>query len=126
MRVRALGCRSGRNEGKRMMLRKSAAVLVLGMGLFIGAAQAQTSNANGIKWVDVNVSNVASELAKSLKVEVGQIPGTVQVPVKIAASVCGIEENALAKAANSGNAQCTAKSSSRALSEFVQKKIGKA
>jgi hypothetical protein len=109
-----------------MMLSKSAALFVLGMGLFVGAAQAQTNGANTIKWVDVNVSNVANDLAKTLKVEVGKIPATVQVPVKIAASVCGVAENSLEKAGNGGNPQCTAKSSSRALSEFVQKQIGKA
>jgi hypothetical protein len=108
------------------MLSKSTAVFVLGLGLFVGAAQAQNAGPNSIKWVDVNVANVASELAKTLKVDVGKIPATVQVPVKIAATVCGVEENILAKGVTAGSAQCTAKSSTRALSEFVQTKIGKA
>jgi hypothetical protein len=109
-----------------MMLSKSAAVFVLGMSLFVGAAQAQNVDANGIKWVDVNVSNVTSELAKNLKVEVGKIPTTVQVPVKIAATVCGVEENALATPGNGPRPQCTAKSTTRALNEIVQTEIGKA
>ncbi len=108
------------------MLSKSTAVFVLGMGLFVGAAEAQKAGSNSIKWVDVNVSNVASEIAKTLKVDVGKIPATVQVPVKIAATVCGVEENVLTNAVSAGNAQCTAKSTTRALSEFVQTKIGKA
>jgi len=109
-----------------MMLSKSAAVFVLGMGLFVGAAQAQNVDAQGIKWVDVNVSNVAGELAKNLKVEIGKIPTTVQVPVRIAATVCRVEENALATASNGSRPQCTAKSTTRALNEIVQTKIGKA
>jgi len=109
-----------------MMLSKSVALFGLGMGLFVGAAQAQNGDAKGIKWVDVNVSNVASELAKNLKVEIGKIPTTVQVPVKIAATVCGVEEKVLATAENGDKAQCTAKSATRALNEIVQTKIGKA
>jgi hypothetical protein len=109
-----------------MMLSKSAALFVLGMGLFIGTAQAQNVDAHRIKWVDVNVSNVTGELAKNLKVEIGKIPTTVQVPVRIAAAVCGVEENALATANNGPRPQCTAKSTTRALNEIVQTKLGKA
>ncbi len=108
------------------MLSKNAAIAVLGMGLFIGAAQAQNANSNSIKWVDVNVSNVANDLAKNLKGDVGKIPATVQAPVKIAATVCGVEEDVVSKAVTAENARCTAKSTTRALYEFVQTKIGKA
>ena len=108
------------------MSSRSAAVFVLGMGLFVGAAQAQNADSSSIKWVDVNVSNVANEIAKNLKVEVGKIQATVQVPVKIAATVCGVAETVLAQPGSGGNAQCTAKSTSRALNEIVQTKIGKA
>lgn len=109
------------------MLIKTAAVFALSMGLFIGAAQAQTVsptvNANNL--VSVNVSNVANELAKNLKVEVSQIPATVQVPVGIAANVCDVEANVLAKGGASGPAQCTAKSTSQALNQQVQKQLKK-
>lgn len=107
------------------MLSKSAAVFVLGMGLFIGSAQAQNVNTNANNLVNVNVSNVANEIAKNLKVEVSKIPATVQVPVGVAATVCDVQANVLAHERKNGTAQCTAKSTSQALNQLVQKQIGK-
>jgi N-acetylglucosamine kinase-like BadF-type ATPase len=104
------------------MLSKSAVAFVLGMGLFVGAAQAQTVNANNL--VNVNVSNVANDIAKNLKVNVSQIPATVQVPVGVAATVCDVQASVLGQG-TSGPAQCTAKSTSAALNQAVQKQIGK-
>lgn len=73
--------------------------------------------------VNVNVSNVANDIAKNLSVEVSQIPVNVQVPVGVAANVCGVDANVLAKQKQGGTATCDAKSTSNALDQVVQKQI---
>ena len=47
------------------------------------------------------------------------LPITVQVPIGIAANVCGVSAAVLAKQAQTGTASCTAKSGSRALAQNV-------
>ena len=47
------------------------------------------------------------------------VPITVQVPVGIAANVCGVDANVLAQQKKTGNATCTAQSGSRALAQNV-------
>lgn len=73
--------------------------------------------------VNVDVSNVANNIAKNISVDVSQIPATVQVPVGIAANVCGLDANVLAKQAQGGTANCGATTTSVALDQLVQRKI---
>ena len=73
--------------------------------------------------VTVNVSDVANNLAQNLKVNVSQIPVTVQVPVGIAANVCGVDANVLAQQKGSGGATCDAASTSKALDQAVQRQL---
>ena len=78
-----------------------------------GAAHAQQAGL-----VNVDISNVAN----NINVDVSQIPVTVQVPVGIAANVCGVNANVLARQ-GTGAAQCTATSTSTALNQLVQRQI---
>ena len=48
---------------------------------------------------------------------------TVQVPVGVAATVCGVNANVLAQQKNAGDAACEATSSSQALTQIVQRQI---
>lgn len=75
--------------------------------------------------VNVDVHNVANNLAQNLKVDVSQIPVTVQVPVGVAANVCGVAANVLGKQAAGGGGSCTATSTSTALNNIVQQRIKK-
>jgi hypothetical protein len=75
--------------------------------------------------VNVSVTNVANNLAQNLKVNVSQIPVTVQVPVEVAANVCGIDANVLSEQAKAGSANCAAKNTSTALNEVVQQQLKK-
>ena len=75
--------------------------------------------------VNVEVSNVANDIAKNLSVDVSQIPVTVQVPVGVAANVCGVDANVLAQQKKDGGASCAAKSASGALNQVVQKQLKK-
>jgi hypothetical protein len=47
------------------------------------------------------------------------VPVTVQVPVGIAANVCGVNANVLAQQKGTGTATCTAKNGSKALAQNV-------
>jgi hypothetical protein len=95
----------------------SATALVLGTASAAFAAQQ-----SGL--VNVNIQDVAQNIARDINVNVSQIPVTVQVPVGVAANVCGIDANVLAKQQQTGDANCKAKTTSEALNQVVQKQVG--
>lgn len=100
------------------MKAKSLAV-VLGLSAFLagGSVFAQGS------LVEVNISNVANDIARNLSVDVNRIPVTVQVPVDVAAVVCGVAANVLGTQQPSANPSCTATSTSTALNTIVQSQL---
>lgn len=73
--------------------------------------------------VSVNLQNVLNDLSVSLQVNRDSIPVTAQVPIDVAASVCGVSVSALAASVASGNASCTATTTSAQLSQVVQQQI---
>jgi hypothetical protein len=73
--------------------------------------------------VNVNLQNVLNDLSVSLQVNRDSIPVTAQVPVDVAATVCGVSVDALAASVASGNATCTATTSSPQLTQVVQQQI---
>ncbi len=104
------------------IIRTTALAAVLAFGTVAAPAFAQNVNANNL--VNVNVSNVANDLAKDLDVNVSDIPVTVQVPVGVAANVCDVDANVLAQGATGGQAsECEASSTSQALSQVVQRSM---
>lgn len=75
--------------------------------------------------VNVDIHNVANNIAQNLKVDVSQIPVTVQVPVGVAANVCGVAANVLGQQAAGGSGSCTATTTNQALNQIVQQQIKK-
>lgn len=73
--------------------------------------------------VNVEIRNVANDIARNVNVDVSQIPVTVQVPVGVAATVCGVAASVLGTNLGSGNAACTARSTSQALDQVVLRQI---
>jgi hypothetical protein len=73
--------------------------------------------------VNVNLQNVLNDLSVSLNVNRDSIPVTAQVPIDVAASVCGVSVDALAASVASGNATCSATTTSAALNQVVQQQI---
>jgi peptide deformylase len=75
--------------------------------------------------VVVNISNVANNLAQNLSVDVQDVIdiGSVQVPIGIAANVCGIDANVLAADAKDGAVTCNAETTNRALTQIVQRQL---
>ncbi|HEY8225327.1 MAG TPA: hypothetical protein VIG25_08635 [Pyrinomonadaceae bacterium] len=73
--------------------------------------------------VNVNLTNVKTEIAKNINVDVSQIPVTVQVPVAVAANVCGVAVDVLTSQAQQGAAKCDAKTTNDALNQVVQTQL---
>ena len=74
--------------------------------------------------VNVNLSNVLNDLALDLKIDKANIPINAQIPITIAANVCGVSINILSIGAGGGNSGgCTAKTSSPELTQAVQQQL---
>ena len=73
--------------------------------------------------VSVNLQNVLNNLSVSLNVNRNNIPVTAQVPIDVAASVCGVSVTALAASAANGHATCTATTTTPQLTQAVQQQI---
>ena len=64
-----------------------------------------------------------NDLSVSLKVNRNNIPVNAQVPIDVAASVCGVSVSALAASIASGQAGCTASTVTPQLTQAVQQQI---
>lgn len=73
--------------------------------------------------VSVNLQNVLNDLSVSLQVNRNNIPVTAQVPIDVAANVCGVSVDALAASIASGQAGCTATTTTPQLTQAVQQQI---
>lgn len=73
--------------------------------------------------VNVNLQNVLNDLSVSLKVNRDNIPVNAQVPINVAATVCGVSVDALAAAIANGQAGCTATTTTPQLMQAVQQQI---
>jgi hypothetical protein len=73
--------------------------------------------------VSVNLQNVLNDLSVQLKVNRDNIPVTAQVPVDVAANVCGVSVSALAASVANGHATCTATTTTPQLTQAVQQQI---
>ena len=72
--------------------------------------------------VSVNLQNVLNDLAIKLNIDRANIPVNAQIPIAVAANVCGVSINILS-VSTGGQAQCTAKTASPELAQSVQQQI---
>ena len=77
----------------------------------------------GVSLVNVNLSNVLNDLALDLKIDKANIPINAQIPISIAANVCGVSINILSVSTGGSSGGCTAKTSSPELSQAVQQQL---
>ena len=77
----------------------------------------------GTSLVNVNLSNVLNDLALDLKIDKANIPGNAQIPITIAANVCGVSINILSVSTGGSSGGCTATTSSPELAQVVQQQI---
>ena len=74
--------------------------------------------------VNVNLSNVLNDLALDLKIDKANVPINAQIPISLAANVCGISINILSFGAGGGSSQgCTAQTASPELVQAIQQQL---
>jgi hypothetical protein len=94
-----------------------------------GVKSAGSSVASGVggvatSLVNVNLSNVLNNLALDLKIDKANIPINAQIPINIAANVCGVSINILSIGAGGGKSDgCTANSISPELKQYIQEQL---
>lgn len=120
-------------------MRKAIACGALLALLPLSACKTVSSAANGVKsagetvasgvssvpsLVNVDLSNVLNNLALDLHVDKANIPINAQIPITIAANICGVSINVLSIGAGGGSSKgCTAQSTSPALDQAVQQQL---
>ena len=72
--------------------------------------------------VSVNLQNVLNDLSVAIKVDRANIPVNAQIPIDVAANVCGVSVSVLG-ASTGGQASCTAKTATPELAQVVQQQI---
>src|SRR5215213_7149503 len=89
------------------------------------AGEAVADGASGaVSLVNVNLSNVLNDLALDLKIDKANIPINAQIPITIAANVCGVSINILSIGAGGGSSKgCTATTASPELAQAVQQQL---
>src|SRR5687768_8733343 len=100
-------------------LRKSLLV-VLPVAAILGLSAPASAQQTGLVNIDLRNANVLNNVARDLDVNVGNIPITVQAPINIAANVCAVSVNVLARAVQRGTANCFAQQNSQALNRIVR------
>ena len=103
-----------------MMTRRCISIAAFSAIALSGAAFAQPKQ-SGL--VNVDLSNLRADIAKDINVDVSQIPVNVQVPVGVAATVCGVDANVLARQDKGSSPVCEAKNKSQALNQQVQRQL---
>ena len=74
--------------------------------------------------VNVNLSNVLNDLALDLNIDKANIPINAQIPITIAANICGVSINVLSIGAGGGSSEgCTANSISPELKQYIQQQL---
>ena len=77
----------------------------------------------GTSLVNVDLRNVLNDLALDLKIDKANIPVNAQIPITIAANVCGVSINILSVSTGGSSGGCTATTSSPELAQVVQQQI---
>jgi hypothetical protein len=117
--------------GKWMPAACAAALLPLaacktgGMGDAVSSAGQSVAGAasSGVpSLVNVNLSNVLNNLAVQLHLDRANVPINAQIPINIAANVCGVSINILS-VSNGGRANCTAQTAPAELAQVVQQQM---
>jgi hypothetical protein len=99
----------------------SAADAVQSAGETVAEGASDVAGA-GVSLVNVNLSNVLNDLALDLNIDRSNIPINAQIPITIAANVCGVSINILS-VSTGGSPTCTAVSVSPELSQAVQQQL---
>jgi hypothetical protein len=89
-----------------------------------GIKSAGSAVADGaVSLVNVDLSNVLNDLALDLKIDKSNIPINAQIPISVAANVCGISINILSIGGGGSSEGCTANTVSPELIQAIQQQL---
>jgi hypothetical protein len=88
-----------------------------------GSALAKGVGGVATSLVKVDLSNVLNDVALDLKIDKSNIPINAQIPISIAANVCGININILSIGGGGSSKGCTATTASPELVQAVQQQL---
>ena len=77
----------------------------------------------GASLINVDLRNVLNDLALDLKIDKSSIPINAQIPINVAANVCGVSINILSVGGGGSSQGCTANSISPELAQYIQQQI---
>jgi hypothetical protein len=83
---------------------------------------AQDLAGSAVSLVNVDLSNVLNDLALDLKIDRANIPINAQIPITVAANICGVNINILS-VSTGGSPNCTATTTSPDLAQAVQQQL---
>lgn len=88
-----------------------------------GSETAGTTGGGMGSLINVDLSNIRAEVAKNVNVALDRVPISIQLPVTIAANVCGVNVNVLSVQVPTGSSTCTATATSPSLEQEVRNQI---
>jgi hypothetical protein len=100
---------------------KTVLAVISSVGIFSIASPTVAEQSPGL--MNVDISNVANNIAKNIGVDVSQIPETVQVRVSLAAEVCNVAANVLADKHKDSVGSCIAEITSPELDQTVRRQL---
>ena len=101
-----------------------AAMAVSSSGVYAQSTpQAAPRASNVPNLINVDLRNVLNDLSVRLNLDRANVPINIQLPVTVAANVCGVSVNVLAASAASGRGSCTAVNGSPQLAQVVQQQM---
>lgn len=104
----------------RLILAPAAALLLAGCQSSGSESTGTGGSGGGLSGlVNVNLEEIRAEIAKNVNLDLDSVPITIQIPITIAANVCGTNVNVLTVQVNAGDNQCTAKASTAELEQEV-------
>jgi hypothetical protein len=109
-----------------MFAPKAALAIALVTALAASPAEARTKIKRHAKipaLVNVDLRNVLNNLSVKLHLDRTNVPVNAQIPITLAANVCGVSVNVLAVSAANGKGHCVAKNASPRLAQVVQQQI---
>lgn len=106
---------------RKMMLAAALAAATVSPAL----GQTAIGNSQGLIPVQIQNVDILKNFLNDNQISALNGPITVQVPISVAANVCGTTVAALAEARRNGNGGCTAESGSQALADIVTRHMQK-
>jgi hypothetical protein len=98
---------------------RKACVAVSFVAAIVGYTMPSSAQQTGLVNVDLRNAKILNNIANHLNVNVSNVPITVQVPIDVAANVCGVAVDLLSQGIGHGGSSCYAQGTSRALNQAV-------